>query len=50
MEMFNCSLPSVSVNNRKCKFLEKISASENIMSLLCVLIALSSVLMFYAAD
>jgi len=24
MEMFNCQLPSVSVNNRKCKFLQKI--------------------------
>ena len=23
MEMFNCPLPSVSVNNRKCKFLQK---------------------------
>jgi len=35
MEMFNCPLPSVSVNNRKCKFLLKISASENNMSSLC---------------
>ena len=35
IEMFNCPLPSVSVNNRKCKFLQKFSASENIMSSLC---------------
>jgi len=28
MEMFNCSLPSVSVNNRKCKFLQKFSAFD----------------------
>ena len=31
MEMFNCPLPSVSVNNRKYKFLQKFSASENII-------------------
>ena len=30
MEMLNCLLPSVSVNNRKCKFLQRFSASENI--------------------
>ena len=36
MEMFNCPLPSVSVNNRKCKFLQKFSASENIMCRHCV--------------
>jgi len=36
MEMFNCSLPSVSVNNRKCKFLQKKSASENIICRHCV--------------
>ena len=35
-EVFNCSLPSVSVNNRKCKFLQKISASENIICRHCV--------------
>jgi len=37
MEMFNCPLPSVSVNNRECKFMQKFSASENIiiMSSLC---------------
>jgi len=52
MEMFNCSLPSVSVNNRKCKFVQKFSASENIIInyVVIVLTALSSVLMFYAAD
>ena len=33
MEMFNCSLPPVSVNNRKCKFLQKFSAFENIIML-----------------
>ena len=43
-------LPSVSVNNRKCKFLQKFSAFENIIYVVIVLIALSSVLMFYAAD
>jgi len=43
MEMFNCSLfncslfiASVSVNNRKCKFLQKFSASENIICRHCV--------------
>jgi len=36
MEMFNCSLPSVSVNNRKCEFLQKFSASENIICRHCV--------------
>jgi len=30
MEMFNCPLPSVSVNIRKCKFLQKFTASVNI--------------------
>jgi len=50
MEIFNCPLPSVSVNNRKCKFLQKFSAFENIIYVVIVLIALSSVLMFYAAD
>ena len=30
MEMFNCPLPSVSVNNRTSKFLLKFSVSENI--------------------
>jgi len=35
MEMFNCPLPSVSVNSRKCQFLQKCSASENNMSSLC---------------
>jgi len=37
MEMFNSPLPSVSVNNRKWRFLQKFSASENIiiMSSLC---------------
>jgi len=34
-EMFNCPLPSVSVNNRKCKFLQKFSASENIICRHC---------------
>ena len=52
MEMFNCPLPSVSVNNRKCKFLQKFSASENIICRHCADAhhALSNVLMFYAAD
>ena len=31
MEMFNCPLPSVSVNNKKFKFLQKFAASENIL-------------------
>ena len=31
MEMFNCPLPSVSVNNRRSKFLLKFSVSENIV-------------------
>jgi len=36
MEMFNCPLPSVSVNDRKHKFLVKVSVSENmIMPSLC---------------
>jgi len=35
MEMFNCPLPSVSVNNRKCKFPQKFSAFENIISCVC---------------
>jgi len=35
MEMLNCPLPSVSVNNRKCKFLQKNSASENIICRHC---------------
>ena len=40
MEMFNCSLPSVSVNNRKCKFLQNFFGFwEHII----VLTALSSV-------
>jgi len=34
MDMFN--LPSVSVNSRKCKFLQKFSASENIICRHCV--------------
>jgi len=36
MEMFNSPLPSVSVNNRKCKFMQKFSASENIICRHCV--------------
>ena len=39
MEMFNYPLPSVSVNSRKCKFLQKFSAFEN--NVVIVLIALS---------
>ena len=35
MKMFNCPLPSVSVNNRKYKFLLKFSACENIISRHC---------------
>ena len=35
MEMFNCSLPSVSVNDRKHKFLVKVSVSENMICRLC---------------
>jgi len=35
MEMFNCPLPSVSVNNRKWKVLQKFSASENIICRHC---------------
>jgi len=35
MEMFNCSLLSVSVNNRKCKLLQKFLASENIICRHC---------------
>ena len=35
MEMFNCPLPSVSVNNIKCKFLQKFLASENIICRHC---------------
>ena len=46
MEMFNCPLPSVSVNNRKCKF----SASENIICRHCVDCARPNVLVLYAAD
>ena len=44
--MFNCPLPSVSVNNRKCKF----SASENIICRHCVDCARPNVLVLYAAD
>ena len=36
IEMFNCPLPPVSVNNRKCKFLQKFSASEDIICRHCV--------------
>jgi len=48
MEMLNCPLPSVSVNNRKCKSLQKFSAYENIICRHCADCA--NVLMFCAAD
>jgi len=35
MEMFNCPLPSVSVNNRRSKFLLELSVSENIVCRHC---------------
>ena len=34
--IFNCQLPSVSVNDRKCKFLQIFSACENIICRHCV--------------
>jgi len=48
MEMFNCPLLSISVKNRKCKFLQKFSTSEKVIYRHCADCA--NVLMFYAAD